>query len=60
MMVLKGAQIALLRRLLAKELTDVAESTDYDYKSNLESMIVQLTLEEYRLGLKENGEQSQA
>jgi hypothetical protein len=48
-MELKANHIVLLRRLLAEKLMGLQESTDYDYKTTVESLIVQLTLEECRL-----------
>lgn len=51
-MELKQNKVTLLRRLLARELLEVADSVDYDYKTTLESLVVELTLEEYKLSVK--------
>jgi hypothetical protein len=51
-MVLNESKIKMLRQLLTRELIAHQDSVDYDYKTTVEALIIDLTIEEYNLSVK--------
>jgi hypothetical protein len=48
-MILNESKIKMLRQLLTRELISHKDSVDYDYKTTIEALIIDLTVEEYNL-----------
>jgi hypothetical protein len=54
---LTESKIKMLRQLLTRELIAYKDTVDYDYKTTVEALIIDLTVEEYQL-LKLNSKQA--